>query len=265
MKRWLSALVGVPLACLILIFGNYYVTSLVVGIIAIISMHEYFSAFKEIANPMRWLGYISCLFIFLLPIIKQEYIGEIIQVLLALILLILFTIEVFGKKNRDIKDVAITFLGIAYIIFTLVFVPRIYAMEQGKIFLFMFFFAVWFSDGFAYVIGRHFGKHHFTSISPKKTIEGSVGGVIGAIIANLILVIVCNLCFSMNLSYIYTILISIVLSIIGQIGDLAASSIKRYTNKKDFGNLIPGHGGILDRFDSILLAAPFAYMLFQLL
>lgn len=265
MKRWLSAIVGVPVVCLILIFGNYYLMSLVIGIIAIMCIHEYFSAFKEIANPMRWIGYISCLLIFLLPFLKQEYIGEIFKVLLSAILLILFTMQVFGKKNRDIKDVTITFLGIVYIVFTLSFVPRIHAMEQGKIFIFMFFFAVWFSDGFAYVIGKHFGKHHFTSISPKKTIEGSIGGVIGSILTNLILVVVCNLCFFMNLSYIYTILISIVLSIIGQIGDLAASSIKRYTNKKDFSNLIPGHGGILDRFDSILLAAPFAYMLFQLL
>ena len=74
MKRWLTALVGVPVVSLILIFGNYYLISFVIGIIAIMCLREYFAAFKEIANPMRVIGYISCLFIFLLPWIKQEYI-----------------------------------------------------------------------------------------------------------------------------------------------------------------------------------------------
>lgn len=72
MKRWLSALVGIPIACLVLIFGNKYVISVVMGVIAVMCLYEYFSAFKEIANPMRFIGYISCLYIFLLPWIKQE-------------------------------------------------------------------------------------------------------------------------------------------------------------------------------------------------
>lgn len=265
MKRWLSALVGVPAIVAVLVLGNNYIMSAIMGIIALMSLYEYFSAFKEIANPIRIVGYLSCLFIFLLPWIPQENIGISFEIILSVMLLLLFGIQLFGKKNRDIKDVAITFLGIVYIIFTLSFVARIYAMEQGKIFIFFFFFAIWFSDAFAYVIGKHFGKHHFTPISPNKTVEGAVGGVVGAILTNSILTCVCNLCFSTNLSYLVIILISIVLSIIGQIGDLAASSMKRYTNHKDFGNLIPGHGGILDRFDGILLAAPFAYVLFLLL
>ena len=265
MSRWLSALVGVPAICFVLIFGNNYLMSIIIGIIAIMCLHEYFSAFKEIANPIRLIGYITCLFILVLPWINQEKIGTFYELLLSSTLLVLFGIELFGRKNRDIKDVAITFLGVVYIVFSFTFFVRIYAMEQGKMFIFLFFFAIWFSDAFAYVIGKHFGKHHFTPVSPKKTIEGSMGGVLGAVITNVILAFVCNSCFSMNLSYGYTILISMILSIIGQIGDLSASSIKRYTNQKDFGNLIPGHGGMLDRFDSVLLALPFAYLLFQLL
>ena len=83
----------------------------------------------------------------------------------------------------------------------------------------------------------------------------------GAVVISLIFTAVCNAYFYTNISYIYIIIISLVLSIVGQVGDFAASSIKRYNGIKDFGNLIPGHGGILDRIDSILFIAPMAYLL----
>ena len=109
------------------------------------------------------------------------------------------------------------------------------------------------------------GKHKFSKISPKKSIEGCIAGTIGAILIMLIYTYVVNTLWEMQYSYITIAIISFILSIIGQIGDFAASSIKRYVDIKDYSNLIPGHGGMLDRIDSLMFLAPFAYVLFMLI
>lgn len=106
---------------------------------------------------------------------------------------------------------------------------------------------------------KSIGKHHFTEISPNKTIEGCIGGTLGAVIITVIYNVICQFIFHIEFNYGYVILITVILSVLSQIGDLAASSIKRYTGIKDFSNLIPGHGGMLDRIDSVVFTAPFAY------
>lgn len=109
------------------------------------------------------------------------------------------------------------------------------------------------------------GKHKFTKISPNKSIEGCIGGTVGAVILMILYTYICNTFFGMSIHYIYIGIISIILSIIAQIGDLTASSIKRYIGIKDFGDLIPGHGGMLDRIDSVIFVAPFAYFLLTII
>ena len=140
------------------------------------------------------------------------------------------------------------------------FIPLIRGEENGKLLIWYVMFAAWMTDTFAYLIGMKFGKHKFSEISPKKSIEGSIAGVVGATITILIYTYVCNTYWGLNMNYGYITFVAIVLSIIGQIGDLAASSIKRYVGIKDFSNLIPGHGGMLDRFDSVIFIAPFAFI-----
>ena len=125
--------------------------------------------------------------------------------------------------------------------------------------------AAWGTDIFAYFIGKHFGKHKFSKVSPKKSIEGCIAGTIGAVVLMLGYTYFANNYWGVNYSYAYIAIIGIILSLIGQIGDFSASSIKRYVDIKDFSNLIPGHGGMLDRIDSLLFLAPFAYALFTLL
>jgi phosphatidate cytidylyltransferase len=110
------------------------------------------------------------------------------------------------------------------------------------------------TDTFAYFSGYLFGKHKLIpNVSPKKTIEGSIGGILGSTICCLIF----GYIFKLDMALM--IVMGIIGSIIAQIGDLFASSIKRYVGIKDYGNLIPGHGGVLDRFDSVILVAPFVY------
>ena len=163
------------------------------------------------------------------------------------------------------KDVAYTFLGIFYVVFFMMFVAIIDGMENGKILIWYAMFAAWGTDIFAFFIGQKFGKHKFSKVSPKKSIEGCVAGTIGAVLMILIYTYIVNTYLGMNYSYIYVVIMGIILSLIGQIGDFVASSIKRYVDIKDYSNLIPGHGGMLDRIDSLIFLAPFAYIFFTLL
>ena len=165
----------------------------------------------------------------------------------------------------NIKDISTVLFGICYITILLIFIPIIRETQNGKITVWFVFTAAWGTDVFAYLIGKKFGKHKFSKISPNKSIEGCIAGAIGAIALSTIYALICNTYLGMNFNYLYIILISIVLSIAGQLGDFAASSIKRYVDLKDFSNLIPGHGGMLDRIDSLIFIAPFAYFLLRIL
>ena len=160
-----------------------------------------------------------------------------------------------------VKDIAITFFGICYIPLFLMFIPLIYGMEYGNILVWYILFSAWGTDVFAYTIGKIWGKHKFSKISPNKSIEGCIAGVIGAVILNLCYTLICNKFLGLGMPYLYILIASIILSIISQTGDFAASSIKRYVGIKDFSNLIPGHGGMLDRIDSVIFIAPFTYIL----
>ncbi len=140
-----------------------------------------------------------------------------------------------------------------------------YTEAEGIYLLVFAFFASWMTDIFAYFIGSKFGKHKLCpKISPKKSVEGAIGGVVGALILNLLLLFVFKRFFFENgdrFSYIAIAFISIILSVVSMFGDLAASTIKRNFGIKDFGKLLPGHGGIMDRFDSALFVMPVLYSL----
>ncbi|MNI47465.1 Phosphatidate cytidylyltransferase [compost metagenome] len=121
------------------------------------------------------------------------------------------------------------------------------------------------SDTFAYFIGSKFGKTKLCpDISPKKTVEGAIGGILGVMITYCVITYIANTYFMMDFNIIYILLAGVIAGISGQFGDLSASAIKRYCKVKDFGNLMPGHGGILDRFDSILFVAPIIYIFLKL-
>ena len=112
--------------------------------------------------------------------------------------------------------------------------------------------------------GKSLGKHKFSKVSPNKTIEGCLGGCFGATVGGLIFTYCINTFLGCNVPYIFAAITLFVLSIIGQLGDFAASAIKRYFDVKDFSELFPGHGGMIDRIDSIIFIAPFAYIIFTI-
>ena len=137
--------------------------------------------------------------------------------------------------------------------------------KNGNILIWYAIIAAWGTDIFAFFTGKLIGKHKFSKVSPKKSIEGCIGGTIGAVILILLYTMAVNYFWNLQYSYVVMAVIGVALSLIGQMGDLAASSIKRYVDIKDYSNLIPGHGGMLDRIDSLIFIAPFAYVLFRLL
>lgn len=264
-KRISSALLGFPLVLLVLLLGDKRLVDVALAIIAIMSIDEYFKAISKVARPVKWVGYASCLSIAFVHIIPQEYLNMVVTLSVPTILIILFAEVIATDMKINFKDIAYTFTGIFYVVFFIMFVALIDGMENGKILIWYAIFAAWGTDVFAYFTGKYFGKHKFSQVSPKKSIEGCIGGVVGAVIMMLVYTYFANTYWGMNYSYLFIFGIGIILSLVGQIGDFAASSIKRFVDIKDFSNLIPGHGGMLDRIDSLIFLAPFAYALFTLL
>ncbi len=184
-------------------------------------------------------------------------------VIATFLILLAITAELFTtrKPNRSLPIKVILFLG--YVIGTfLAFLHLPYTAEgyQPQIVIGILIL-VWTNDTFAYIVGKKFGKHKlFERISPKKTIEGLLGGIVFAIIASLVL----NQFFTSLNVYIW-IASAIFVGLFGTLGDLVESHFKREAGVKDSGAIMPGHGGILDRLDSILFISPFLYIIFQIL
>ena len=264
-KRITSGLLGFPLVLIILLIGNRYIVDIALAIIALLAMNEYFNAVQKVSNPVRWLGYLSCFSIALIHLVPEESLNMVVTLSVPTILLILFAQVIATDMRTSFKDISYTFLGIFYVVFFMIFVALIDGMKDGKILIWYAILAAWGTDIFAYFIGKSFGKHKFSKVSPKKSIEGCISGTVGAILLMVLYTYVANTFWGMNYSYSFIAIMGLILSLIGQIGDFAASSIKRYVDIKDYSNLIPGHGGMLDRIDSLIFLAPFAYALFTLL
>lgn len=268
-KRITSALLGFPLVVIILTFGNKYIVDIFLAGIAFLAMQEYFNAIQKDCKPMRWLGYVSCIFIALIHIVPenlpQETVNKMLLLIVPTLMLISFAQIIITNMKTNFKDIAYSVFGILYVITCISFITLIRGLENGRILVWFAIIAAWGTDTFAYLIGKRFGKHKFSKVSPKKSIEGCIAGTVGALVIVLIYTLVMNKLYNLGYSYIYISIATIILSLIGQVGDFAASSIKRYVDVKDYSNLIPGHGGMLDRIDSLMFLAPFAYVFFTMM
>lgn len=183
--------------------------------------------------------------------------------LAVLALLLFMAVYVITYPKFSAKEVFASYVGFIYAAVLLSFLYRIRAEENGLFLLWLVFIGTWGSDTCAYCAGRLFGKHKaFPKLSPKKTVEGCIGGAAGtALIAGIYAVCINQWLDGVTVSVLPFVFIGIAASVVSQIGDLAASAMKRNYGIKDYGKLIPGHGGILDRFDSIIFTAPLVYYL----
>lgn len=275
--RLISGVVLVALALLLIIPGGP-VLLVSTCAISLIGLFEYHRALGLHKMPAAWVGYIftvvcyiNFLFrrqtLFSMPVKANDSIvwkGLPVIMLIVCLLIALLFFYVFAYPKYDIKQIAELFFGPVYVSVMLSYIYQLRAYTHGKYLVWLIFLTAWGCDTCAYCAGRLFGKHHMSPVlSPKKTIEGAIGGVVGAFLLNLIYMMI----FREKLTYMGTkeIIILSLLSMIGalisMVGDLAASAIKRNVDIKDYGKLIPGHGGILDRFDSVLITAPVIYYL----
>lgn len=190
----------------------------------------------------------------------HSYLPEYIGYILPLYLITVFTVHILAYRKFSADKLFYSVFAFIYVNVLFSYLADIKHFEQsGSLMLLMFVATVVFSDTFAYFIGVTMGKHKLCpDISPKKTIEGSVGAFMGAVISAVVCAFIYNK-IGVSVNYLFAVVYGVVCGGLSQIGDLVASSVKRYFGIKDFGDVLPGHGGIMDRLDSILFVAPVFY------
>ncbi len=261
-QRLIFGILGIMLALGVLIFCSEKVIGVCVGVIALIGIYEFYkvnSLFKN-KSVSVYAGFIFSALIFAATVFYEGIIDKYLMLILTAYVFVLMLLLVLCHSKCTFKDAALSFLGTIYITFFFLHIIFIRCSNLGYLNIWLIFISAWATDTFAYFAGRLLGKHKLCpSISPKKTVEGAVGGVIGCIVFICIYVFFCVKYAGVNANYLYAVVFAVLTAVASQLGDLAASCIKRENNVKDYGNLIPGHGGILDRFDSALLISPLVY------
>lgn len=256
-SRYIGAAMIAPFIVFILL-GGVWLKGFTI-LLSICGLYEFYNALKvKKFNPISVIGYIVLAVFYL---IGNDFSNLIyIFVLAAIILLI---IPVINLKYTFI-DASITLLGFLYVGVLFSFIPIVNNKTGGNFLVWLIFIGSWGADTLAYYSGKYLGKKKLCpEVSPKKTIAGAVGGLLGSTIGCGVFGIVIS-SYLPEIQIIHFFLIGALCGIMGQFGDLVASSVKRYVGIKDYSNLIPGHGGVLDRFDSILFnsAVVFYYLTF---
>lgn len=174
-------------------------------------------------------------------------------------LTVLLSESVFFDEKVKIPAVAEVFLTTMYVVLCFTALLRLRYISSGAGYIYILVFvAAWITDTFAYFTGVFFGRHKLIpKISPKKTVEGAIGGVVFCVIAFVVYGIIVEKTAGVQMNMVTLMLVGLAMSVVSMVGDLVASSVKRTYGIKDYGNIFPGHGGILDRFDSIMILSPF--------
>ncbi|MDD5805400.1 phosphatidate cytidylyltransferase [Blautia sp. HCP3S3_H10_1] len=253
--RLLSGIVLVAVALLTIISGGYVLFFTLLGI-SLIGMQELYKAMKvreDQFNALEIAGYLGAVIYYILMAIDFEEYGMMGVIIAFMIFMFVY---VFTYPRFKAEQVMPAFFGMVYVAVMLSFIYLTRNLPDGKFLVWLIFLCSWGCDTCAYCVGMLIGKHKMAPVlSPKKSVEGGIGGVIGAALLGVIYAAATK---GPMAEYA---LICGVGALISMVGDLAASAIKRNQGIKDYGKLIPGHGGILDRFDSVIFTAPAIYFL----
>ena len=261
-QRLLSGIILVILAVAVLYFGGT-VTLLAIAAISLVGMFELLRVIGQENSPLAVVAYSGAILYYLILWLNLE---QYILPLTLLVLILLFAVYVFTFPRFKIDHVTMAFFSLFYVTIMLSCIYRIRIMDNGGYMVALVFISAWGNDTLAYCTGMLIGRHKMSPVlSPKKTIEGAVGGVIGAGLLGALYGAAGRhfIAARHDLFLIFAVVCAIG-GLISIIGDLGASAIKRNYEIKDYSNLIPGHGGILDRFDSIIFTAPIIYYLLAL-
>lgn len=226
---------------------------------SLIGLTELYKVVKVQDKVLGIVGYLAAIGYYgLLYLNKMEY----EMPLFILFLMLVMAAYVFAYPKFCAEQVMTVFFGVFYVAVMLSFVYQTRGLAEGGVMVWLIFLSSWGCDTCAYCVGMLFGRHKMAPVlSPKKSVEGGIGGILGAALLGAIFALCMNRFAGASASPMLCALICGVGGAISQIGDLAASAIKRNHEIKDYGKLIPGHGGILDRFDSVIFTAPIIYYL----
>lgn len=257
--RLLSGIVLVVAALVLIITGGnvLLVSTLIISYIGMFELYRIFHIEKE---AIGMIGYIAATVYYIN--LKFSFLPDIMIFVLG-VLIFMMCAYVFTYPKYKTEQVLAAFFGIFYVAVMLSYVYQTRMIEAGAYIVWLIFLCSWGCDTCAYCIGVLFGKHKMSpKLSPKKSVEGAVGGVAGTALLTIIYGMVFKDVMQITQIQVYILSgISAAGALISMVGDLTASAIKRNYGIKDYGKLIPGHGGILDRFDSVIFTAPIIYFL----
>ena len=267
---WTRALTGVLFVVSIIgsVLLSHLLFSLLFLIVTVLAMYEFYRLFEknETIKIQVIPGIIAGSIVYLtIALVSLQLISTKYLLLNLLLPIWVFIIELYRKTHSPIQNISLTLLGVVYVsiplaILNLLFNPQLIAGEHHPEILICFFVILWTSDTFAYLTGMLLGRNKlFERISPKKTWEGSIGGFVFGLIAAFVISY-----FYPEFGLINWLIIASIIMIFGAFGDLTESMFKRSSKIKDSGNILPGHGGMLDRFDAALLAAPAIFVYINL-
>ncbi len=257
--RLLSGIVLVILAIALILLGNEILLFSTL-LISCIGMFELYRIFKIEKSLLAIIGYLITIVYYCN--LRWTFCPADMLIIMAFIICLMF-VYVFSYPKYESKQLMAAFFGVFYVAIMLSFVYQIRMLEKGVYLAFLIFLCSWGCDTCAYCVGVLIGKHKMSpKLSPKKSIEGAIGGVVGcALLTALYAFLLRNQMEIGTREIIILSCIAAVAGLISMVGDLTASAIKRNNDIKDYGKLIPGHGGILDRFDSMIITAPIIYYL----
>ena len=254
--RVLSAVIGIPLAALAVFAWGGDLLAPLVGIFALVGLHEFYSGARRMgAKPHDWLGRGACVLLIAYARIDPNlHDAPIVAIALLFLLLVALIIELVRPDRAPVRNISATALGVLYVgwLFSYVVLLR----DFGPWPLAFVLLGVWTCDTGAFLAGKLFGRHKLApSVSPAKTIEGMIGGLIASTAVAL------ATGGWLGIPMWQRAVLGLTIGVFCVLGDLCESAMKREIGIKDFGSMIPGHGGVLDRFDGLLFAAPVIYYL----
>ena len=255
MKRVITAFIAILFLIGVIKYAPSWVFIILILLAALTSLNEFYALMKpKIAEKTVFFNYVLTAILFFFILVNRDFYIAIFS--LFVIFPLAFFIFTYPKSHYKIGDIGQIIMGPFYICLPLTFLAIITRLPQGHMWIFFILAVIFAGDTGSFYCGKLFGKHKLTRISPGKTWEGAVGGLI----ANVACAGLFGYVFFTSLSVISIMVLGMAIGISGQIGDVAESMLKRISNIKNSGKILPGHGGMLDRIDSLLFAIPVLYI-----
>ena len=264
MKRVFTAIVLIACVVALILRGQPWMMSAAACLVAELAAYEYVTLANKTGAriPLWWvIAGVAAIFLFTVP---EYHYQEAELPLISLLTIVLMAWSAFrGGVERVLPDTALGVFGLIYVAFPLTLLPLLWLRDDGKALLLFLMVCVWAGDTAALYVGKSLGRHKLSALSPNKTWEGSIGSVAGSVIAGLAIVYAGDALLARGSTLLHIVepvwqaaLLAALINVAAQLGDLLESAIKRGVGVKDSGTMLPGHGGILDRIDALLLAAP---------